>query len=66
MNDNRCVCCGAQIPEGSQVCVNCQKNAGIHKETPEEKFESFMENWGYPIGIFVFIVVLYFLFKEMW
>ena len=38
MNDNRCVCCGAHIPEGSQVCVNCQKNAGIHKETPEEKF----------------------------
>ena len=61
MNDNRCVCCGAQIPEGSMVCVNCQKSAGVHKETPEEKFERFMENWGYPIGIVVFAIVIYFL-----
>lgn len=23
MNDNRCVCCGAVIPEGRQVCYKC-------------------------------------------
>ncbi len=23
--DNRCVCCGAIIPEGRQVCPNCEK-----------------------------------------
>ena len=28
MNDNRCVCCGEQIPEGSMVCVSCQRKAG--------------------------------------
>ena len=63
MSENRCVCCGAIIPEGSQVCVNCQKSAGVHKETPEEKFGSFMENWGYPIGTFVLIIVMYLLIR---
>lgn len=24
MNSNICVCCGVEIPEGSQVCRNCQ------------------------------------------
>ena len=23
--DNRCVCCGEIIPEGRQVCPNCEK-----------------------------------------
>ncbi len=23
-NDNRCVCCGAPIPEGRQVCPSCE------------------------------------------
>ena len=25
MNDNTCVCCGDQIPEGMQVCPKCRK-----------------------------------------
>ena len=25
MSDNRCVCCGAIIPEGRQVCYRCEK-----------------------------------------
>lgn len=25
MSDNRCVCCGAIIPEGRQVCYKCQR-----------------------------------------
>lgn len=25
MNDNTCVCCGAQIPEGRQICPICEK-----------------------------------------
>jgi len=25
--DNRCVCCGEIIPEGRQVCPNCEKKA---------------------------------------
>lgn len=32
-NVNRCVCCGAIIPEGRQVCPNCEggkSNAHIH------------------------------------
>ena len=26
-NDNRCICCGAQIPEGRQVCPECEGGA---------------------------------------
>jgi RNA polymerase subunit RPABC4/transcription elongation factor Spt4 len=25
--DNTCVCCGAVIPEGRQVCPNCERRA---------------------------------------
>lgn len=25
MNNNRCVMCGDVIPEGTQVCKNCEK-----------------------------------------
>lgn len=33
MQENRCICCGAVIPEGMQVCPECReeqekKNAG--------------------------------------
>jgi len=24
MAENRCICCGAVIPEGRQVCPNCE------------------------------------------
>lgn len=24
MGTNRCVCCGAEIPEGRQVCAKCE------------------------------------------
>ena len=24
MNDNTCICCGDQIPEGMQVCPKCR------------------------------------------
>ena len=27
-NDDRCVCCGATIPEGRQVCPGCEKQTG--------------------------------------
>ena len=26
MTDNRCIFCGAVIPEGRQVCPSCEKN----------------------------------------
>lgn len=58
MSDNRCVCCGAQIPEGSMVCANCQKSAGIHKETSEERFERIMNDWVFPILLVVFIIIM--------
>lgn len=28
-SENRCVCCGAIIPEGRQVCPRCEARAGI-------------------------------------
>lgn len=26
-NTNVCVCCGAEIPEGRQVCIKCEREA---------------------------------------
>lgn len=30
--ENRCVCCGSIIPEGRQVCRECEVNAGMNRE----------------------------------
>ena len=32
MNENRCVICGAIIPEGRQVCPNCEKKSAEVKD----------------------------------
>lgn len=32
--ENRCICCGEIIPEGRQVCINCEK---AMEEKLEEK-----------------------------
>lgn len=34
MGTNKCVCCGKEIPEGKQVCINCQ-------EKPKMKLEQY-------------------------
>lgn len=26
-NTNICICCGAEIPEGQQICIACEKSA---------------------------------------
>lgn len=38
MNDNTCVCCGEQIPEGRQICPKCEKDddAGMKLVFDEE------------------------------
>ncbi|CDE73066.1 unknown [Acidaminococcus sp. CAG:917] len=30
--EDRCVCCGALIPEGKMVCPICSKNVGIGQD----------------------------------
>lgn len=30
--ENRCVCCGSVIPEGRQVCRECEVKAGMNRE----------------------------------
>lgn len=37
MNSNYCVCCGAEIPEGQQVCQNCIYKYSNGKEETEKK-----------------------------
>ena len=32
MNNNKCVCCGVEIPEGLQVCYNCQRKPKMKLE----------------------------------
>ena len=58
MSDNRCVCCGAIIPEGSQVCPTCEKKVNTHKETAEEKFDRILNDWVYPFLLIAFIVIV--------
>ena len=33
---NECVCCGATVPEGRQVCLICEK--GKENEDEDERF----------------------------
>lgn len=28
MNEDRCICCGEIIPEGRQICLNCEYRVG--------------------------------------
>ena len=59
--DNRCVCCGAIIPEGTQVCPTCaRKGIEVHKETGQEKFDRIVSDWVAPfllVGAFVAFVI---------
>ena len=34
--DNRCVVCGAIIPEGRQVCPNCEQGQKAEKKNESE------------------------------
>ena len=38
MSENRCVCCGEVIPEGSQVCLHCEQNVEHRKQWIEENW----------------------------
>ena len=37
MNENRCVCCGEVIPEGTMVCWKCEKEANKEDKNDEDK-----------------------------
>ena len=37
MNENRCVCCGAVIPEGRMVCPDCERKAEQEQPRSEGK-----------------------------
>lgn len=34
-NENNCACCGSVIPEGRQVCPNCERKFGMIKDSGE-------------------------------
>lgn len=52
MNDNRCVCCGAIIPEGRQVCPSCEKKAAR-----KDNADYWFNEWIFPLGAFLLAVV---------
>lgn len=35
MNENRCVCCGTEIPEGRHICIKCERKASATMEQTE-------------------------------
>lgn len=51
--DNTCVCCGAIIPEGRQVCPNCERTFSI----PAKKVKRAGTAFGVIMAIFVYLVV---------
>ena len=69
MSDNRCVCCGEQIPEGSMVCPNCEnkynhdpeyEKLAEKRERRAEKFQRIMDDWVIPLalaGVVIFWIV---------
>ena len=61
MSENRCVCCGAVIPEGTQVCPKCTKEYWNHearrKPNYNDRTKRIMEDWVYPILLVVIVVI---------
>ena len=67
MSENRCICCGEPIPEGTQVCPHCMKeydryDSSVSKELKNaQRFETIMMDWVYPILLVVAIVAFFFI-----
>lgn len=63
MSENRCVCCGAIIPEGTQVCPKCTKEYWNHEAKVSrnarrgKRFEWIMNDWVFPLGLAAAIIV---------
>ena len=62
MSENRCVCCGTVIPEGSQVCPLCMRKYEVDAKSGKKakrimRFEDVMNDWVYPILLLIAIVV---------
>ena len=63
MSENRCVCCGAVIPEGTQVCPHCMKDYWNHEAKitrnarKGERFDRIMNDWVFPLGLVAAIIV---------
>lgn len=58
MNENRCVCCDASIPEGRQICPICEKNGNDRpkrnidriREMTVEELAEFLDKITYQCG----------------
>lgn len=66
MNENRCVSCGAIIPEGEQVCLYCKRKAETpgHVEIEQEIkevdwFSRIVEDWVVPLIIIAAVVAFF-------
>lgn len=62
MDENRCVCCGEQIPEGTQVCPRCVRKYEVDATEGERarrtmRTEEIMNDWVYPILLGIIIVI---------
>lgn len=53
MNNNRCVCCGAIIPEGRQVCPTCEKKA-----SRQDKVDYWVNEMIVPLAILAAIIFI--------
>ena len=66
MSENRCICCGEPIPEGTQVCPQCMKeydkyDKPVSKELRNaQRFEEIMMDWVYPILLVAAVIAFFF------
>ena len=51
MNEERCVCCGSVIPEGRQVCWNCEHGVVNTERTPSDAQIQLAANIANTLGI---------------
>lgn len=43
---NGCVCCGAEIPEGRQVCPDCEIKGTQRSEASRKEYKHFVRRFG--------------------
>ena len=39
-----CVCCGAPVPEGRMVCIDCERGDGFLEEETDDSNEKLLES----------------------
>ncbi len=58
--EDRCVCCGAIIPEGRSVCPNCMVGVGRENKKPKKRWTTVLQDiwYNFLCGWFVGMAII--------